>query len=62
MAQKVIIPSSVTEIQKEAFKGWENLREIVFDDDSHIQKIGVGAFSETSLEAFTAPKSLREIG
>lgn len=37
------------------------MREVIFDDNSQLQKIGIGAFSETALEAFTAPASLRQI-
>ena len=45
----------------DAFRGWTNLREVVFEPGSRLEIVGAYAFADTALESFTAPMSLRRI-
>ena len=47
--KKVIISESVKEIEEEAFAGWTDLREVVFEGDSQLQKIGQRCFANTNI-------------
>ena len=53
--------TAVTEIMDDAFRGWTNLREVVFEPGSRLEIVGAYAFADTALESFTAPMSLKRI-
>jgi len=61
---KVIIPTTVTTIKKEAFKGFESLKEIYIDArKSELTTIEDYAFSDcNNLEHFHLPYGLQKIG
>lgn len=61
-AKKVCIPNSVMEIREGAFKGWKDLREVVFETGSQLRVIGDCAFSESGITFMEMPASLRDIG
>lgn len=61
-ATKVIVHSRVTAIEVDAFRGWKNLKEVVFEEGSRLERIGNYAFADTALRQFTAPDSLKRIG
>lgn len=61
--QKVIIPKSVTEIQRLAFADCKNLKEVVFENGSRLKTIMATAFSGCSaLENIILPEGLENIG
>ena len=60
--QRVVVHVAVTEIMDDAFRGWTNLREVVFEPSSRLRRIGDYAFAGTALREFVAPCNLREIG
>lgn len=59
--ERIEIPGSVTEIEREAFRMCAQLRDIIFPVDSKLESIGERAFAETRIESFTMPASLRVI-
>ena len=59
--EEVTIPQSVRVIETDAFRGWANLRKVVFHANSQLEKIGLRAFQDSGLEQFSAPANLREI-
>ena len=58
---EIMIPSSVTEINKYAFYDTENLTTVTFAEDSTLQKIGWKAFSESGLTAFYMPETVNYV-
>lgn len=58
--EKVDISGTVETIEVEAFYGCINLREIIFRDG--IKDIKSKAFSKTSIESITIPKTVENIG
>lgn len=58
----IFISKSVTEIRDNAFDGSHMLRQVTFAEDSRLKRIDVMAFSDTCIEAFSAPDTLLEIG
>lgn len=61
-AETVYIPSTVKTIQENAFKGCDYLKEVIFDDKSQIQNVGIGAFSDCEkLETVKLPNSIQYI-
>ena len=60
--QCVVVHAAVTEIMDDAFRGWTNLREVVFESGSRLRRVGDHAFAGTTLRGFAAPEGLREIG
>lgn len=60
--QKVFVHGRVTAIEADAFGGWTNLKEIVIEPNSRLERIGDRAFAGTALREFTAPKGLKDIG
>jgi hypothetical protein len=56
------IPSEVVEIGANAFNGTYLNSKIAFPDDSMLEKIGAGAFSNTGLTEVTIPASVTTIG
>ena len=61
---KIIIPESVTSIEKNAFINCINLNEVVWKDGkSQLNSIGKYAFqADTALKSFTIPASVTHIG
>ena len=66
---KIIIPRSITyqdvehnviSIEKNAFRGDEDLQSIQFAPDSLVATIGKNAFDQTSIESINFPSSLVE--
>ena len=59
--REVVIPSSVTEIEKEAFYECRNLEKVVIPDS--VKKIGQQAFTRCGkLKSVCIPDSVTEIG
>jgi len=59
---EILIPSSVKEIQDNAFMGCQELRRVRFQDNSSLELIGESAFSVcTVLEEINLPSSLVKI-
>ena len=61
VASVMTIPKTIRTIGKAAFRGCENLTEIVFTNGSKCGTIGVLAFAETGIVNFTAPDSVKRI-
>ena len=57
----IIIPSSVTIIGKRAFCNCNKLQHIIIPNDSKLQTIESGAFSNSKIESFTIPSELIEL-
>ena len=55
---EVVLPPSVLKLLECAFKGWKSTREVVFEEGSTLQKIGLDAFRESGLTRITLPPSL----
>jgi len=61
--EKIDIPKSVEMIGTEAFSGCKNLKECIFEEESNIKIIYVGAFKEcTSLKEIEIPESTKYLG
>ncbi len=59
-AETVFIPSTVTTIEENAFKGCDNLKTVIFDTNSQIQNIGIGAFADClALVSVKLPESIQ---
>ena len=58
----VTIPTSVTEIAKNAFSGATALTQITFQDGSKLTKIGDNAFNGAYVESISIPEGVTEIG
>ena len=56
-----MLPSTLRVIGKRMFADCENLKFVVFGDDSQLEEIESEAFRGSGLESFTAPASLRKI-
>lgn len=60
---KVVIPSTVKEIGENAFEGNYGIKNVEFENNSLLEKIGAGAFQNcTHLESFLVPSGVVEIG
>ncbi|MBR3617556.1 MAG: leucine-rich repeat domain-containing protein, partial [Acholeplasmatales bacterium] len=60
-ADKFIIPNTITEIDNDMFQ-YANIKTVVFEENSTLQKIGDGAFYSCHIESIILPNSLKEIG
>lgn len=60
--KKVVIPSSVTRLEHDAFNGCTNLEEVVFQDKNTLKYIGDYAFFGTKISSFEGGSSLKVIG
>ena len=61
--EKITIPKSYEVIGNQAFLGCSSLKEVVFEADSQLKKIGIAAFDKCKeLDTFTLSNSLTEIG
>ena len=58
----ISFPSSLETISATAFLNSRYLSHITFEDGSHLNSIGVSAFSGTCLDVLTLPPSLHQIG
>ena len=58
----MIIPASVTEIGKEAFRDCRHLRRVTFAAGSQLKTIGEQSFSNCRLEEIVIPRSVARIG
>lgn len=58
----LFVPASVESIQKHPAYACFGLQQLVFEEGSRLNEIGDYAFSNTRLESFVAPQSLRKIG
>ena len=58
----VELPPSVVEVGEDAFLRCRGLRKVGVTADAQLERIGAGAFSETGLTMFLAPRALREVG
>lgn len=56
---KIVIPSSVEEIERDAFSG-SNLEKVVFAENSQLKKMS--GFSNTGIKWISIPSSVEEIG
>lgn len=56
--QTITIPPSVTEICEQAFYKCKELREVQFEQNGNLSKIGMYAFAFTKIQKFVAPASL----
>lgn len=61
-AERIVVPKNVVTIQDRAFKGWKELKQIIFEPGSKLKCIGDRAFEGTGLVQFIAPPSLKIIG
>ena len=57
----VCIPDSVRDLCDECFKEYWSLRRVKFGSSSHLERIGISCFEDTSLEAIIIPDSVREL-
>ena len=58
----VTIPNTVLDIEIEAFSKCINLTNVVFEDNSQLERIFTGAFGETGITEFTVPTNCKRIG
>lgn len=57
----ITIPASVTKIGKSAFFG-NKLPTVIFEEESHLEEIGINAFVGNELESITFPSSIKVVG
>lgn len=55
--EKIVIPSTVTAINDEAFKGCHNLKHVIFESAGNIKKIGEDAFATQVVDSTHALSS-----
>ena len=60
--ETIVIPASVLEIGKEAFRGCAKLKRVEFAEGSLLETLDDGCFRESGLEEVRMPQSLRQIG
>jgi hypothetical protein len=60
--KKVIIPSTVKSIGKNAFYSCEALTEVIFAEGSQLKSIGDSAFSTTALTSLSLPGTVETVG
>ena len=60
--EKVVVSSSVTVLGDLLFMGCKNLREVVFEPDSHLRCLKSMCFAKCGLKEIVIPKSVRVIG
>lgn len=60
--ESIIIPPSVTEIESDCFNSRKTLTEVIFEEESNLEKIGQRAFQGSGLKTFKIPKSVETIG
>ena len=61
-AQLVFVPASVTELGHDAFRGCEQLKRVVFQEGSRLERVGDRCFESSGLEEIALPVVLREVG
>ena len=61
--ETIYIPASVTKIPDKAFMGCSNLKNVIFAENSRLERIGNHAFKNcTSLLSITLPRGLQYLG
>ena len=58
----VTIPNTVLDIEIEAFAQCKNLRNVIFEDNSKLERIFTGAFQEAGITEFTVPENCKRVG
>lgn len=58
----VTIPNNILDIGIEAFANCTNLSNVIFEEDSKLDRICDNAFDKTALQEFTVPESCRILG
>lgn len=58
----VTIPNTVLDVGIEAFANCKNLSNVIFEENSKLDRILVNAFDGTALQEFTVPESCRILG
>ena len=59
---KIVFPDSVRELCDRAFYKCSCLSRVSFGSSPSLERIGVAAFSKSSLRTFSIPRSVRELG
>ena len=57
---KIVLPSTVTTLEREAFEGCKKLQEIELSED--LETIEMAAFVDCALTSITIPKNVKKIG
>ena len=60
--EKLVIPSCVRALGNSAFANCEQLREVVFEQNSQLEHIGEKCFENCGLKEILIPRSVRNIG
>ena len=58
----VTIPNTILDIEIEAFANCKNLLNVIFEDNSKLERIFTGAFQETGITEFTVPENCKRVG
>ena len=58
----VTIPNTVLDVGIEAFANCKNLSNVIFEENSKLDRILVRAFDDTALQEFTVPESCHLLG
>lgn len=59
--ESIIIPVSVTAIEREAFRNCKGLKRVTFAEGSILEKLGSWCFYEAGIEKIVIPKGVEEI-
>lgn len=59
--EEVYLPKSITKIEQSAFSGCINLKKVIIEDGSHLEKISKSAFAGTAIEELVLPSSVKTI-
>ncbi len=59
---EVTIPSTVTQISKNAFRGWTELKTIHFSDSKNLKTICDGAFVNVNIQNLVIPEGVETVG
>ena len=60
--KRITIPKNVTKIEHSTFHDCKNLKQIMFEEGSKLEKIGFNCFRNSGLEEITLPKALKKVG
>lgn len=58
----VTVPNTILDIEIEAFAQCKNLRNVIFEDNSKLERIFTGAFQEAGITEFTVPENCKRVG
>lgn len=62
LLEKVEISNNIEKIGESAFAFCPNLETVIFESNSKLTKIGIGAFNDTNIKNITIPSSVTAIG